>query len=118
MGGGAPHEGSNIRSLHRQPETIEGSILILEGFGGRAHFSAYLPLLVLVKNVSLVNPSLDPDCARGFQNLDDLSGYDGGVNLHVVGRSLPGATSGLPAGLRIFLANIRTGLPGCYSIRG
>ena len=29
-------------------------------FGGRAHFSAFLPLLVFVKNMSLMNPSLDP----------------------------------------------------------
>ena len=36
-------------------------------FRGRAHFSASLPLLTLVKNVSLMNPSLDPACAgRGF----------------------------------------------------
>ena len=34
-------------------------------FGGRAHFSASLPLLALVKNVSLMNPSLDPACAGG-----------------------------------------------------
>ena len=29
-------------------------------FGGRAHFSASLPLIAFVKNVSLMNPSLDP----------------------------------------------------------
>ena len=29
-------------------------------FGGRAHFSASLPLLALKQNVSLLNPSLDP----------------------------------------------------------
>ena len=34
-------------------------------FGGSAHFSASLPLLALVKNVSLVNPYLDPACAGG-----------------------------------------------------
>ena len=34
-------------------------------FGGRAHFSAPLPLLAFVKNVSLLNPSLDPACAGG-----------------------------------------------------
>ena len=34
-------------------------------FGGRAHFSASLPLLALVKNVLLMNPSLDPACAGG-----------------------------------------------------
>ena len=36
-------------------------------FGGSAHFIASLPLLALVKNVSLMNPSLDPACAgKGF----------------------------------------------------
>ena len=34
-------------------------------FGGRAHFSASLPLLMFVKNVSLLNPSLDPACTGG-----------------------------------------------------
>ena len=34
-------------------------------FGGRAHFSASLPLLEFVKNVSLLNPSLDPACTGG-----------------------------------------------------
>ena len=35
--------------------------------GGRAHFSASLPLLALIKNVSLRNTSLDPECAgEGF----------------------------------------------------
>ena len=34
-------------------------------FGGRAYFSASLPLLVFVKNVSLLNPSLDPTCTGG-----------------------------------------------------
>ena len=34
-------------------------------FGGSAHFSAPLPLLVFVKNVSLLNPSLDPICTGG-----------------------------------------------------
>ena len=34
-------------------------------FGGRAHFSASLPLLEFVKNASLLNPSLEPACARG-----------------------------------------------------
>ena len=31
-------------------------------FGGRAQFSASLTLLRFVKNVSLLNPSLDPTC--------------------------------------------------------
>ena len=34
-------------------------------FGGSAHFSASLPLLAFVKNVSLLNPSLDPACTGG-----------------------------------------------------
>ena len=34
-------------------------------FGGRAPFSASLPLLAFVKNVSLLNPSLDPACTGG-----------------------------------------------------
>ena len=34
-------------------------------FEGRAHFSASLPLLALVKNVLLMNPSLDPSCDGG-----------------------------------------------------
>ena len=33
--------------------------------GGSTHFSASLPLLALVKNVSLVNPYLDLACAGG-----------------------------------------------------
>ena len=34
-------------------------------FGGRAYFSASLPLLALVKNVSIMNPSLYPLCSEG-----------------------------------------------------
>ena len=34
-------------------------------FGEGAHFSAYLPLITLVNNISLSNPSLDPACAGG-----------------------------------------------------
>ena len=34
-------------------------------FGERAHFSASLPLLAFVKNLSLMNPSLDPVCTGG-----------------------------------------------------
>ena len=45
-------------------------------FGGRAHFSASLPLLALVKNVSLMNPSLDPACAGGgVHTLADSAGH-------------------------------------------
>ena len=40
-------------------------------FGGRAHFSASLPLLVLVKNVILLNPSLGPACTGGGHYLAD-----------------------------------------------
>ena len=32
-------------------------------FEGRSHFSASLPLLALLKNMELMNPSLDPACA-------------------------------------------------------
>ena len=35
-------------------------------FGGSAHFSAFLPLLAFVKNMSLLNPSLDPMCTGGI----------------------------------------------------
>ena len=38
-------------------------------FGGRAHFSASLPLLAFVKNLSLLNPSLDPTCTGGGGSL-------------------------------------------------
>ena len=38
-------------------------------FGGRVHFSASLPLLSFIKNVSLMNPSLDPDCNGGVSRL-------------------------------------------------
>ena len=34
-------------------------------FYGRLHFSASLPLLEFVKNVSILNPSMNPACARG-----------------------------------------------------
>ena len=34
-------------------------------FGGRAHFSASLHLLAFVKNVSMMNPSLDTVCIGG-----------------------------------------------------
>ena len=34
-------------------------------FGVRDHFSASLPLLAFMKNVSLLNPSLDPACTGG-----------------------------------------------------
>ena len=38
-------------------------------FGGSAHFSASLPLLAFDKNVSLLNPSLDPACTGGGSRL-------------------------------------------------
>ena len=40
-------------------------------FRGRAHFSASLPLLAFVKNMSLLNPSLDPACTGGIHALAD-----------------------------------------------
>ena len=38
-------------------------------FRGRAHSSAYLPLLEFARNVSLMNPSLDPACDGGGSHL-------------------------------------------------
>ena len=34
-------------------------------YGGRAHFSASIPLLASINNMSLLNPSLEPDCTGG-----------------------------------------------------
>ena len=45
---------------------MRGLLYFRRLFGGRAHFSASLPLLSLVKNISLLNPSLDPACTGGF----------------------------------------------------
>ena len=43
-------------------------------FGGRSHFSASLPLLTFVKNVSLLNPYLNPACkGGGVHSLADSS---------------------------------------------
>ena len=45
-------------------------------FEGRAHFSASLPLLTLVRNVSLMNPYLYPACAGrgGVHSVDHAAG--------------------------------------------
>ena len=40
-------------------------------FGGKPRFIASLPLLVFVKNVSLMNPSLDPVFTRGGGSYPD-----------------------------------------------
>ena len=51
---------------------------MLEFFFGRgAHFRASLPLLVSVKNVYLMNPSLDPSGAGGggVHTSDNPPGY-------------------------------------------
>ena len=44
---------------------MRGLLYLRRVFGGRVHFSASLPLLSLVKNVSLMNHFLDPACAGG-----------------------------------------------------
>ena len=44
---------------------LRGFLLCLRFFGGRAHFSAYLPLLAYAKNVSVIKPSLEPDYNGG-----------------------------------------------------
>ena len=50
-------------------------------FGGRAHFSASLSLLIFVRNVSLMNPSLDPYFSgEGVQSMDDSAGHGQGVH--------------------------------------
>ena len=41
-------------------------------FGGRAHFSASLPLFAFFKDVNLLNPSLDPACTGGVHALANL----------------------------------------------
>ena len=49
-------------------------------FGGRDNFSASLPLLVFVRNVSLMNPSLDPAfTGGGGHTLDNVSRIGQGV---------------------------------------
>ena len=44
---------------------IRGLLYCRQVFGGREKFSASLPLLTFFKNTSLLNPSLDPECAGG-----------------------------------------------------
>ena len=46
-------------------DLMRGLSSCLQVFGGRAYFSASLPMLAFVKNVSLLNPSLDPTCTGG-----------------------------------------------------
>ena len=43
-------------------------------FWVRENFSDSLPILEFIKNVSLINPSLDPSCGRG--------GFTPGMTLH------------------------------------
>ena len=51
-------------------------------FGGRAHCIASLPLIELVRNISMMNPSLDPACAGGgAHDVADLAGHVRGVHL-------------------------------------
>ena len=44
---------------------MRGLLYCCRFFGGRVHFSASLPLLELVNNVSLWSPSLEPACTGG-----------------------------------------------------
>ena len=44
---------------------LRGIPLCCKVFGGRDNFSAFLPLISFVKNVYLINPSLDPVCDEG-----------------------------------------------------
>ena len=52
-----------IATLNQAP--LRGLPSCCRIFGGRVHFSAFSPLLAFVKNVSLLNPSLDPACTGG-----------------------------------------------------
>ena len=52
-------------SLHLQAKQKVSMPYCLRVFGDKTHFSAYLPLLALVKNVSIMNPSLYPLCSEG-----------------------------------------------------
>ena len=65
LGGGIPGKGAHIRTIHPQPDTIEGVLVMSEFFEGRAHFSASLRLFAFVNNVSLIKPSLDLACLGG-----------------------------------------------------
>ena len=60
-GGGGKTEG--LSTLNQA--LIKGLPYCRQSFGCRAHFSAILPLLVLVKNFSMWNPSLDLACTGG-----------------------------------------------------
>ena len=89
-------------------------------FGGRAHFSASLLLLALVKNVSLVNLSLDPACARGggVHAVAFLSGYSRGIHPWGCG-GLPPSPAARPApGVGGLSADGRKSPPGCHPVRG
>ena len=46
-------------------DLMQGLPYCLRVFRRRAHFSESLPLFAFVKNVSLLNPSLDPTCTGG-----------------------------------------------------
>ena len=69
-------------------------------FGGRAHFSASHPLLAFIKNVSLLNPSLDPVCTGGgftpwltCQGSVEAS-TSGGADATLLAQQLAGFSSG------------------------
>ena len=87
-------------------------------FGGRAHFSTSLPLLDFIKNVYLMNPSLDPAYDRGgVHALDEPPGHGRGVD-PCGGRHLtPGTETRRQAGLCGLLADRRTSLPRSHPIR-
>ena len=46
-------------------ELLQGIPIYRRVFGGRYHFSTFLHFLSLMMNVSLLNPSLDPDYSGG-----------------------------------------------------
>ena len=78
--------------------------------GGRDHFSASLPLLAFVKNVSLMNPSLDPEY-KGVMvhTLADTPSIGRGVHPWGCWFLLPIAAVGWALGIGRFLADGREG---------
>ena len=89
-------------------------------FGRRDHFGASLPLLELVKTVSLWNPYLDPACdgGGGFspwmtrQNMTELATCGEGRRL------LPGTSARTALELGGIPADGHEGPPGWYPVRG
>ena len=88
-------------------------------FGGRVHFSASLPLLALVKNISLMNPFLDPVCAGGgVHSLADSAGYSQGVHPWGCRRLPPGPAARQAPGFGGLPADGRMSPPGRNPVRG